>query len=170
MSNINFVSLKRTAQRYERKQAHGHLTNYSKSAGKVLHSHESMGTRSGYPRSLWFSSSLLYFIICSQVDQTAMMGRILDQLAMCRLQNEVVLPTEVHEQSPTPTWTVARVNTNMTSEIQEFEGNNERHVSNTLDEALRQLKLANDFPGKYLKLENLLQQIIPFGILKMPTI
>lgn len=89
---------------------------------------------------------------------------------MCRLQNEVVLPTEVDEQSLTSTWTVAGVNTNMTSEIQEFEGNNERHVSNTLDEALRHLKLANDFPGKYLKLENLLQQIIPFGILKMPTI
>ena len=77
-----------------------------------------------------------------------MMGRILDQLAMCRLPNEVVLPVEVDEQSRASMWTAGRVNANMTSEIQEFEGNNERHVSNTLDEALRHLKLANDVPGK----------------------
>lgn len=99
-----------------------------------------------------------------------MMGRILDQLAMCRLPNEVVLPIEVDEQSRASTWTAGRVNTNMTSEIQEFEGKNERHVSNTLDEALRHLKLANDVPGKCLELENLLQQVVSFGVLKMPTL
>lgn len=83
------------------------------------------------------------------VDQAAMIGRILDQMSLCQLPNEVIVPPlyHVHGRSRASTRT-RRVKTATTSEKEETEDTCERHIGTTLDEALRHLKLANDFPGQ----------------------
>ena len=84
-----------------------------------------------------------------QVEHAVMIGRLLDQIALCQLLSQVTLPPEVQSRSRASTRS-GRTKTPTTSAKERAEETGAENVGAILDEALRHMKLAQAFPGMWL--------------------
>ena len=78
-----------------------------------------------------------------------MIGRLLNQVALCQLPSHVTLPPEVQGRSRASTRT-GRVKTPTTTGKERAEESGMVNVGTILDEAMRHMKLAQVFPGMIL--------------------
>lgn len=86
------------------------------------------------------------YSVALQVEHAALIGRILDKIALCHLPNQVSLPLEVQGRSR-PSTRTGRVKTPTKSGKERTEENDTENVGTILDEAMRHMKLAKDFAG-----------------------
>ena len=92
------------------------------------------------------NSSTDLYSVDLQVQHAAMIGCILDKIALCQLPNQVTLPPEVQGRSR-PSTRTGRVKTPTKSGKERTEENDAENVGAILDEAMRHMKLAKDFAG-----------------------
>ena len=83
-----------------------------------------------------------------QVEHEALIGRLLNYIALCQLPSHVPLPPEVHSRSPTRNGRVKTPNSGREREKAEEMGSG--NIGTILDEALRHMKIAQMFPGMSL--------------------
>lgn len=83
-----------------------------------------------------------------QVKHAALIGRLLNHIALCQLPSHVSLPPEVHSRSRASTRT-GRVKTPSSGREKTEEVRSE-NVDAILDEAMRHMKIAQMFSGTYL--------------------
>ena len=83
-----------------------------------------------------------------QVEHAAMIGRLLNHIAVCHLPSHVSLPPEIVSRSRASARS-GRVKT-PTSVKDKTEEAGSDNVGAILDDAMKQMKLAQHFPGKDL--------------------
>ena len=85
-----------------------------------------------------------------QVEHEALIGRLLNYIALCQLPVTLPLPPEVHSRSRAPTRN-GRVKTpNSGREREKTVEMGSENIGTILDEALRHMKIVQMFPGMSL--------------------
>ena len=83
-----------------------------------------------------------------QVEHAALIGRLLNQMALCQLPSHVSLPPEIQSRSRASTRT-GRVKTPVSGR-ERAEETGSQNVGAILDDALKHMKLAQQYPGECL--------------------